>query len=282
MRIALAQMCSGIDPAANARLLCDYIQDAASGGAEIIFTPEMTGMLDRDRVRAETKICSEQDDPVLREAIENAKEAKIWVALGSLALKSDDAASGKWINRSFLIDPNGNIAARYDKIHLFDVDLDTGESWRESSVYTGGEKAVIAPMIDAMLGLSICYDLRFPDLYASLTNAGANILAIPAAFTVPTGQAHWEILLRARAIESGSFVVAAAQSGHHEDGRTTYGHSMVIDPWGDILLDMGQDLEDRDLGLGFCDIDMDVVTEVRARVPALANRRKFESPVELI
>jgi len=274
MRIALAQMCSGIDPAVNARLLCDHIQNAASGGAEILFTPEMTGMLDRDRARAQTKICSEKDDPVLNVARESAKRAKIWVALGSLALKSDDAASDKWVNRSFLIDPNGNITARYDKIHLFDVDLDTGESWRESSVYEGGEKAVIAPLNDTVIGLSICYDLRFPGLYAALANAGANILTIPAAFTVPTGQAHWEILLRARAIESSSFVIAAAQSGNHEDGRTTYGHSMVIDPWGKILLDM-----DTDLGLGLCDIDMDVVAQVRARVPALANRRNFESPV---
>ncbi len=273
MRVALAQMCSGIDPAANAKALRAHIGEAAARGADILFTPEMTGLVDRDRNRAAASIHTEQKDPVLQEACASAKNEQIWVALGSLAIKPSDSDASKWLNRSFLIDPSGNIVARYDKIHLFDVDLDTGESWRESSAYEGGAEAVVAPVKKAMLGLSVCYDLRFPALYAALTNAGADILSVPAAFTVPTGEAHWEILLRARAIEAGVFVVAAAQSGLHDDGRTTYGHSMVIDPWGHILLDMG-----KDTGVATCDIDLDDIAKVRSRIPAITNRRTFASP----
>lgn len=272
-RIALAQMCSGIDPAANAQILHAHIDEASSKGADILFTPEMTGLVDRDRNRATVNICSEQEDLVLKAACEAAGRASIWVALGSLAIRPEAGDTGKWVNRSFLIDPSGSVVARYDKIHLFDVDLDTGESWRESKAYEGGTQAITAPVMSATLGLSVCYDLRFPALYAALTNAGADILSVPAAFTVPTGEAHWEILLRARAIEAGVFVVAAAQSGVHEDGRATYGHSMVIDPWGKVLLDMG-----TDTGVAICDIDLGDVAKVRSRIPAIANRREFSSP----
>lgn len=272
-RIALAQMCSGIDPAANAQVLRTYIDEAALKGADILFTPEMTGLVDRNRSRATDNIYSEQEDPVLEAACAAAGQAKIWVALGSLAIQPGTGEDGKWVNRSFLINPSGEIVARYDKIHLFDVDLDTGESWRESAAYAGGTEAVVAPIMGGNLGLSVCYDLRFPALYAALTNAGADILSVPAAFTVPTGQAHWEILLRARAIEAGVFVVAAAQSGVHEDGRATYGHSMVIDPWGEVLLDMG-----TDIGVATCEIDLDDVVKVRRHIPAIANRRTFASP----
>lgn len=280
-RIALAQMCSGIEPAANAKLLRRHIDEAASQGAEILFTPEMTGLIDRNRTRAASNIYTEQEDPVLKQACEAARQAGIWVELGSLAIRggvipSDTQEDDKWVNRSFLIDPSGAVAARYDKIHLFDVDLETGESWRESAAYEGGTQAVTAPILGrgrATLGLSVCYDLRFPALYSALTNAGADILSIPAAFTVPTGEAHWEILLRARAIEAGVFVVAVAQSGRHEDGRDTYGHSMVIDPWGQVLLDMG-----TDTGIATCDIDLNDIAKIRRRIPAIANRREFAPP----
>lgn len=275
MRIALAQMCSGIDPAENASQLRSLVADAAAGGATMIFTPEMSGLLDRDRSRAAKVIQNEQDDNVLSTVQIAAKKGRIWVQLGSLAIRTVDNPGEKWLNRSYLISPEGEIAARYDKIHLFDVDLSPGESLRESSAYAGGHSAIVVSLPDATLGLSICYDLRFPALYEALTNAGADILSIPAAFTVPTGKAHWEILLRARAIEAGAFVVAAAQYGGHEDGRSTYGHSMVVDPWGEILLDMGE----RN-GLGFCDLDLRRIEKVRSRVPAVTNRKKFEMPVK--
>lgn len=275
MKIALAQICSGIDPDENARKLRALIADAAAGGAAMIFTPEMTGLLDRDRSRAAKAIRNESEDVSLSAARSEARKARIWVELGSLAIKNADDPDEKWLNRSYLINPEGEITARYDKIHLFDVDLSPDESQRESAAYAGGRNVVVAPIPEAMLGLSICYDLRFPGLYESLTNAGANILSVPAAFTVPTGKAHWEILLRARAIEAGAFVVAAAQYGQHEDGRSTYGHSMVVDPWGEILLDMGEGE-----GLGFCDLDMEKIHEVRSRIPAVANRKRFEMPVK--
>ncbi|WP_246218781.1 carbon-nitrogen hydrolase family protein [Parasphingorhabdus halotolerans] len=261
-------MRSGIDPAANAATLVEYITEAASKNADIIFTPEMSGLLDRDRARAAQNIVREEDELVLARAREAASQHDIWVALGSLAIQSP--TSDKWLNRSFLISPTGEIVARYDKIHLFDVDLDGGESWRESAAYEAGGKAIIVPVGQALLGLSICYDVRFASLYTALTDAGANILAVPAAFTVPTGKAHWKTLLRARAIEAGAFVVAAAQSGKHEDGRETYGHSSIIDPWGRVLLDMKDNL-----GVGICEIDLAAVAEVRGRVPAVANRRGF-------
>ena len=275
MRIALAQMCSGIDPDDNARQLRMFIAEARAGGAAMVYTPEMSGLLDRDRSRAASVIQTEEDDVVLAAVRSEAKNQQIWVQLGSLAIKISADPQAKWVNRSFLINPAGEIDARYDKIHLFDVDLGPEESQRESSAYAKGQRAVVASLPEATLGLSICYDLRFSALYEALTNAGADILSIPAAFTVPTGKAHWEILLRARAIEAGAFVVAAAQYGRHADGRSTYGHSMVVDPWGVIMLDMGEGT-----GLGFCDLDLGKVREVRSRVPAVANRQPFELPLK--
>lgn len=275
MRIALAQMCSGIDPEENAGQLRMFIAEARAGGAVMVYTPEMSGLLDRNRSRAASMIQTEQDDGVLAAVRSEAKTHQIWVQLGSLAIKNSSDPEAKWVNRSFLINPAGEIDARYDKIHLFDVDLGPEESQRESSAYAKGQRAVVASLPEATLGLSICYDLRFSALYEALTNAGADILSIPAAFTVPTGKAHWEILLRARAIEAGAFVVAAAQYGRHADGRSTYGHSMVVDPWGEIMLDMGEGT-----GLGFCDLDLGKVREVRSRVPAVANRQPFELPVK--
>jgi len=269
-------MNSGIDPKENARQLSSLIAHAAAEDAAMIFTPEMTGLLDRDRSRAARNISTEVDDMVLSTARSEACKARIWVQLGSLAVKASDNLEEKWVNRSYLISPDGEIIARYDKIHLFDVDLGPDESSRESSAYAGGHSAVVAPVSGATLGLSICYDLRFSCLYEALTDAGADILSVPAAFTVPTGRAHWEILLRARAIEAGAFVVAAAQCGRHEDGRSTYGHSMVVDPWGEILLDMGEGN-----GLGFCELDLMKVQETRSRIPAVANRKKFKMPVKM-
>lgn len=273
MRIAVFQMRSGIDPAENARALAGAIADAAKGGAAMLFTPEMSGLLDRDRSRAATHIAAESGDPVLAAVAEAAAEAGIWVSLGSLALAGGN--DGRLSNRGFVIDSAGAIRARYDKIHLFDVDLPTGESWRESSAYAPGEGAVVVETPIGRLGLSICYDLRFPALYSALSDAGATVLTVPAAFTVPTGKAHWHMLLRARAVENAAWVVAAAQTGDHEDGRSTYGHSLVVDPWGEIVLDMGSDV-----GVGFAEIDPQRTADVRARIPVTAHRRPIP-PVEL-
>ena len=275
MRAAIFQMTSGIDPAANAAAIADMAARAKADGADILFTPEMAGYLDRDRKRAAATLHSEGDDPVLAAVREAAAKQGLWVHLGSTPLK-DERSDGRWANRSFMIDDSGEIRARYDKIHLFDVDLATGESWRESSVYGPGERIVAVDTPWARMGMSVCYDMRFPDLYRALTNAGATVLLMPAAFTVPTGKAHWHILLRARAIEAGCFVVAAAQTGRHADGRETYGHSLVVDPWGDIVLDMGEPA-----GLALAEIDLSRVEDVRGRVPALANRRSLPMDVTL-
>ena len=265
-RIALFQSCTGIDPAANAQALIAAIGEAVAGGAQMLFTPEMSGLLDRDAARAADKLRPEEEDEVLAACREAASRAALWLHLGSLAVRGD---AGKIANRGFLIDPAGAIRARYDKIHLFDVDLPTGESWRESAVYGAGEGAVAVDGTPAgRLGLTICYDVRFPALFERLGEAGAETIAVPAAFTVPTGRAHWEVLLRARAIEAQAFVIAAAQSGRHADGRETYGHSLVVSPWGEVLLDMADEV-----GVGFAEIDLEQVAEVRRRVPALDHRR---------
>ncbi len=265
MRIGVLQMTSGIDPQVNAATLVEAIGAAADGGAAMVFTPEMSGLIDRDRTRAAPHIVAEADDRLLQAVRDAAAAAGIWVHLGSLAIRRPD---GSFANRGFVIDAGGAIRARYDKIHLFDVDLPSGESWRESAAYAGGEAAAVVETPVGILGTSICYDLRFAGLYAALSDAGATVLAVPAAFTRPTGAAHWEILLRARAIESAAFVVAAAQTGIHADGRATHGHSLVIDPWGDVLLDMGEAP-----GLGFAEIDPARVGDVRTRIPVVAHRR---------
>lgn len=264
-KIGVLQMTSGIDPAVNAAILVDAIGEAGATGGAMLFTPEMSGLIDRDRTRGAASIVVEDADPVLAAVRAAAENAGIWVHLGSLAIRRPD---GKFANRGFVIDATGAIRARYDKLHLFDVDLPTGESWRESAAYVGGETTVVIDTPVGRLGASICYDLRFADLYRALSDAGATLLAVPAAFTRPTGAAHWHVLLRARAIEAGAFVVAAAQTGVHEDGRATYGHSLVVDPWGEVILDMGEAA-----GLGFADIDLTRVEQVRARIPAIAHRR---------
>lgn len=266
VRIALHQSCTGIDPGANARGLVEAIGEAASAGAQMLFTPEMSGLLDRDSSRAARCVRLEEEDEVLAACREAAAAKGIWLHLGSLAVLTE---AGQLANRSFVIDARGEVRARYDKIHLFDVDLPTGESWRESAMYQPGSEAVVVPDTPVgRLGLTICYDLRFPALFQRLSEAGADIIAVPAAFTVPTGKAHWQVLLRARAIESACFVVAAAQAGHHEDGRDTYGHSLVADPWGEMLAEAGDDA-----GIIFAEIDLAAVAEVRGRIPVIAHRR---------
>ena len=271
-RIALFQSQTGIDPEENARALADAIARAADGGAEMLFTPEMSGLLDRDTQRARKNLRGEGEDIVLSACREAAKRHGIWLHLGSLAVLLDD---GKVANRAFVIDREGEVRARYDKIHLFDVDLPTGETWRESATYSAGtDVALINGTPVGKLGLTICYDLRFPMLFARLAEADADVIAVPAAFTVPTGRAHWHVLLRARAIEAGLFVVAAAQVGHHQDGRNTFGHSLVVDPWGEVLLDMGDEP-----GVGFADIDLARISDVRSRIPALNHRRPIPDAV---
>jgi predicted amidohydrolase len=271
-KIALFQSNTGIDPEANARALDDAINQAASAGAEMLFTPEMSGLLDRDSARAAKNLRSEDQDLVLAGCREAAKRNRIWLDIGSLAVRVEN---GKVANRGFVVDREGQIRARYDKIHLFDVDLPTGESWRESAVYSAGEGvSLVNGTPVGKLGLTICYDLRFPMLFARIAEAGADVISVPAAFTVPTGRAHWHVLLRARAIEAGLFVVAAAQVGRHEDGRQTFGHSLVVDPWGEVLLDMGEET-----GVGFAEIDLSRISDVRSRIPALNHRRAIPEAV---
>jgi predicted amidohydrolase len=275
VKIALFQAQTGIEPGANAAELVRRVEAAAAAGAAMLFTPEMSGLLDRDRARAAPQLRAEADDEVLAAVRAAAARAGIWVHLGSLALLAGD--DGKLVNRGFVIDDGGAIRARYDKMHLFDVDLPTGESWRESASYRGGEHPVVVETPLGRLGPTICYDLRFAGLYARLSDAGATVFAIPAAFTVPTGEAHWHVLMRARAIEAGAFVVAAAQVGRHQDGRETYGHSLVVDPWGRVLLDMGGD----ESGLGFAELDLAAVEEVRRRLPAIHHRRPIPEPEQV-
>lgn len=273
-KIALLQSTTGIHPEANARALVAAVEEAASGGAEMLFTPEMSGLLDRDSSRATGNLRREENDPVLAAVREAAKRNRIWLSIGSLAVLAED---GKVANRSYVIDREGQVRAKYDKMHLFDVDLPTGESWRESNVYSAGQGVVLVNGTPVgKLGLTICYDLRFPMLFARLAEANADVIAVPAAFTVPTGLAHWHVLLRARAIEAGLYVVAAAQVGHHEDGRTTFGHSLVVDPWGEVLLDMGERT-----GVGFADIDLKRISDVRSRIPALNHRRPIPEAVTI-
>ena len=267
-RIAILQMTTGIDPEVNAATIANAVADAAADGAKMLFTPEMSGLLDRDRKRAAGRIVTETHDPVLARVREVAARYGIMVAIGSLAVVSED---GRWANRSFVIDASGEIVARYDKIHMFDVSLDTGERWNESAAYAAGEEVVTAQTPLGLLGLSICYDVRFPALYEALGRKQCDAIAIPAAFTVPTGKAHWELMLRARAVEASAWVIAAAQVGTHEDGRSTWGHSLVVDPWGDVVLDMGGEMA----GLGFAEIDPVRTASVRGQLPSLANRRNI-------
>jgi len=271
MRIALHQMTSCIDPIRNASDMQDAIAKAADNGAVMYFAPEMALLVDRDRARARKYMADESHSMALQSLIAAAARHRIWVHIGSMPILDDGAE--KLANRSIIISPDGAIAARYDKMHLFDVDLASGETWRESSAYVGGKQPVVVQTPLGQMGLAICYDMRFPDLFSAYAKSGVDVLTLPSAFTVPTGEAHWHTLLRARAIESAAFVIAAAQCGVHEDGRQTYGHSLVVDPWGTILLDMG-DLP----ALACVDLDLDAIKRVRQQIPVHANRRNIPSP----
>jgi predicted amidohydrolase len=272
LRVAAVQLRSGIEPTANRAQATPLLREAAAAGARLIATPECTVVLDRNRERMLATVGSEKTDPELAAWGRMAQELGVWLLLGS---GSVDAGNGKVFNRSFLYTPEGKVAARYDKINLFDVTLGGGENYRESDTFAGGSKAVLAagPM-DAKIGLTICYDVRFAPLYTALARAGAEIIAVPAAFTVPTGQAHWETLLRARAIETAAFVVAPAQGGQHEDGRSTWGHSMIIDPWGKVLAKLDHD----ELGVIVADLDLEQVAVARGKIPAWAGGRDFTGP----
>lgn len=268
VRVALLQMTSGIVPADNAAAMAEGAARAAEGGAVMLFTPEMAGLLDRDRARARAAITTEADSPTLATLREAAARHGIWVHCGSLPVLAEGDAGGRFANRTLVIDPAGSVVARYDKIHMFDVDLATGESWRESAAYRPGEAVVTLDCPVGRLGLTICYDLRFPALFDELGRRGCDTIAVPAAFTVPTGSAHWHLMQRARAVEASAFVIAPAQTGLHADGRTTFGHSLVVDPWGEIVLDMG-----TEPGLGFATLDFARLGDVRRQVPSLVNRR---------
>ncbi len=265
---AMIQMRSGLDPAANLAAALDLIHEAKAAGADYVLTPEMTNILAAKREQLFAKIVAEEQDATLAALLEVARKLAIYIHIGSLAIK---ASPEKAVNRSFLIDRRGEVAARYDKIHMFDVDLAGGESYRESNTYRPGELAMLADLPWGRLGLTVCYDLRFPALYRALAEAGASFLAIPSAFTRQTGEAHWHVLQRARAIENGCFVFAAAQGGKHENGRETYGHSLVVDPWGRILAEGG-----TEPGVVMAQIDPSEVVAARSRIPSLHHGRRFE------
>lgn len=276
IRAGLVQLSSSDDPARNLPVTRDLIREAASQGAGFVLTPEVTNCVSGSRDRQRAVLRHEADDATLAGLREEAAALGVWLLIGSLGLRTHDA-DGRFANRSFLIAPDGSVAARYDKIHMFDVDVSATESHRESAGYRPGTGAVVAPAMDTRIGLTVCYDLRFPQLHRALAKAGAEILTVPAAFTPVTGAAHWEVLLRARAIETGCFVLAPAQCGSHEviEGppRRTHGHSLAVAPWGEVLADGG-----TEPGVTVVDLDLARVAEARRRVPALWHDRVFDAP----
>jgi predicted amidohydrolase len=264
-RIALVQMRSGREPARNIEDACGFIDESAGRGAGLVMTPEMTNIMETDRERLRALVRSERDDEGIRAIAARARRHRIFILVGSLALKGE---RGKIVNRSLLFDPEGRIAGRYDKIHLFDVDLPGGVAIRESATYSSGGAAAVVAIPSGMLGLTICYDVRFPAVYKSLALAGADFISVPSAFTRITGEAHWHVLLRARAIETGCFILAPAQGGLHECGRETYGASLAVSPWGEILCEAG-----REPGIMMVNIDGREVDVARRRIPALHHGR---------
>jgi predicted amidohydrolase len=267
-RVGLVQMCAGRDVGKNIATAAGLIRAAARGGAQYVQTPEMTNILELERPRLLAAIKPEVEDPAVAQFRALAGEVGIWLHIGSLALMGEH---GTPVNRSLLISPDGRIAARYDKIHMFDVDLGGGESYRESANYKPGREAVVASLPWGQLGMTICYDLRFPHLHRALAKAGARFIAVPAAFTKPTGLAHWHTLLRARAIECQCYVFAAAQGGRHENGRETFGHSLVISPWGEVLAEA-----DVQPAVTFADVELQRLDDVRRQVPSLRHDRPFD------
>jgi predicted amidohydrolase len=274
MKVALIQTRTPATHAAALTHVLPLVREAAAGGAKFIATPEGTNILQKDRGQLLPQLKSLDDDVVVRGLRQAAKDAGVWLLIGSALVLRED---GKAANRSVLVAPDGAVAATYDKLHMFDVDLPTGESSRESATYEPGERAVTAQAGDLKLGMTVCYDLRFPALYRALAMAGAEVMTIPAAFTRPTGAAHWEVLMRARAIETGSFVLAPAQGGRHEDGRGTYGHSIAVAPWGEVLAHLDHD----EPGVLLTDLVLGEAARARAAIPALANARAFAAPAAL-
>lgn len=276
MRAGLVQLNVGDDPAVNLPVTVDLVRRAAAGGAGFVLTPECTNALSGNRAHQRSVLHHEADDPTLATLRDEAARAGIWLLIGSLGLLTHDA-DGRFANRSFLIGPGGDIAARYDKIHMFDVNVSETEIYRESAGYRPGATAVLADAGFARIGMTVCYDLRFPHLYRRLAQGGAQILTVPAAFNHITGAAHWQVLLRARAIETGCFVLAPAQTGYHAEtggkGRRTHGHSLAIAPWGEVLADGG-----TEPGITLVDLDLTEVEAARARVPSLSHDREFAGP----
>ncbi len=277
MRAALLQLTSSDTPSENAQIVCAMMRDARDQGADIVCTPEITNCVTSNRARQAEVLHPEATDPTLAALRDEASHLGIWLAIGSLGIRTGDP-DGRFANRSYLIAPDGQITARYDKIHMFDVDVSPTETYRESSAYRPGARAVLARTPLATFGLTICYDVRFPQLHRALARAGAQVILAPAAFSPVTGAAHWETLLRARAIETGCFVLAAAQTGLHPHSapspdRRTYGHSLAVAPWGEILADAG-----TEPGLTFVDIDLTQVENARRRIPTLTHDRAFEGP----
>ena len=275
MKVAALQLCASDDPVANLALTLSMVQQASEAGAQFVATPEVTNCVSSSRRRQTEVLALQEDDQTLAAMCAAAARFGVWISIGSLALKLPD--DERFTNRSFMIDPSGQIVAQYDKIHMFDVTLSETEQYRESDGYRAGDHAVIADIAFAKVGMTICYDIRFPHLYRRLAKSGASILLIPAAFAQPTGRAHWEVLLRARAIETGCFVVAAAQTGEHQTSqggpRKTYGHSMIVSPWGEILADAGEEQ-----GIIYADLDLSLVESTRARVPSILSNQSFSEP----
>ena len=274
---ACIQFTAGPDPEANFQMVSDLVRRAREVGGDFIMTPEVSNFIETGRRRHE-KARREADDPFLAGMLSVARETGAWLLIGSLVIDptgEPDAAAGeaRLANRSFLVDPGGRIVARYDKIHMFDIDLPGGESYRESNAYRPGGGAVVVETPWGRLGMSVCYDVRFPHLYRALAQAGADLLTVPSVFTVPTGKAHWHVLLRARAIENGCFVFAPAQWGEHTAGRRSYGHSLIVDPWGEVLADAGEGI-----GVVTASIDVSRIAEVRKMVPSLQHDRRFTQP----
>jgi predicted amidohydrolase len=265
-------MCSGRSVDANVIAASALIREAARQGATYVQTPEITTLMETDRARLAIALRPEDGNPALAVFRALARELNIWLHIGSMAVAVE--GSERNANRGILITPDGRIAARYDKIHMFDVTLPDGQIYRESKSYAPGDRAVLAELPWGRLGITICYDLRFAHLYRDLAQAGADVLAIPSSFTVPTGQAHWHVLMRARAIETGCFVLAAAQAGRHEIGRETYGHSLIVDPWGAVIAEM----DGTSTGVLVADIDLSKVAEARGRVPSLTHDRRYAAP----
>ncbi len=280
VRVACVQMCSGLDVQANVRAASDLVREAAARGARYVLTPENTALMDEDKARVRRLVGTMADDPALMAFRDLARALGIWLHIGSLALKPESEETDgdeRLVNRSILLRPDGEIAAWYDKIHLFDVELGEGEkAYRESAYIRPGRQAVLARAAGLPVGFSICYDLRFPALYRRLAKAGAEVLTVPAAFTVPTGRAHWHVLLRARAIENGAWVLAAAQGGAHESGRRTYGHSLIVSPWGEVVAELKGDSP----GVLCYDVDRTQVRDVRQRIPALEHETEFDLKVQ--